>query len=186
MPNWCSNTLHVFVKVEDKEKADFVFKMYDHALANTMLNFLKPLPANLNDYDQLSWCVENWGTKWEANVYGFDNYRDDTHHHFYLNFESAWSPPLQALEVLKEHGITFKLAFQESGVGYYGVMTHDKLLENTPEMDDSVDWADEYEIQKYFEKLLSRQGYTQDDIEDLIALGLAESYVNEDYEKVGI
>ena len=183
MPNWCSNTLHIFVKVEDKANADFVSKMYDHALANTMLNFLKPLPANTPN--ELEWCVENWGTKWEVDVYGQDDYSDDTYYHFYLNFDSAWSPPLQALEVLKERGIDFKLAFQESGVGYYGVMTKDRLLEHTPEMDDSVDWADVYEIQKYFERLLSKQGYTQDDIETLIGLGLADSYVNEDYEKGG-
>jgi len=91
MPNWCANHIEI-VGPEDK-----INKLYMDAQDG----FLETL-APLGEYEYNN-AINNWGTKWEVDI---DNLAVDLS----LNngkavlsgyFESAWSPPIQAIQTFE-------------------------------------------------------------------------------------
>jgi hypothetical protein len=80
-----------------------------------------------NWYD---WCVNNWGTKWNA---GGDNdamqvdYDEDVNDQgtALFQFDTAWAPPLGVLEKLMETHpeLSIECRYHEPGVGFFGVWT---------------------------------------------------------------
>ena len=65
------------------------------------------------------WCVENWGTKWEAGEISITREGQD----LFLTFETAWAPPSDAwIEALgaamPNAGI--RLTFSEPGCDFFG------------------------------------------------------------------
>jgi Ferredoxin-like domain in Api92-like protein len=68
-----------------------------------------------NWYD---WCVHNWGTKWGA--YDVDQLTDER-----LTFDTAWSPPVPAIQHISRlfPRSEFILAFAEGGSAFYGKAT---------------------------------------------------------------
>ena len=71
MPNWCENELEVkgekkdiskFKKVLDLEKQD----SEDNKIENLLKSFV-PIPSDEDD-NWYSWCVDNWGTKWDVDI----------------------------------------------------------------------------------------------------------------------
>ena len=80
-----------------------------------------------NWYD---WCVNNWGTKWNA---GGDNddmqvdYDEDVGNQgiALFQFDTAWAPPLGVLEKLMETHpeLSIECRYHEPGVGFFGVWT---------------------------------------------------------------
>ena len=80
-----------------------------------------------NWYD---WCVNNWGTKWNA---GGDNdamqvdYDEDVNNQgiALFQFDTAWAPPLGVLEKLMETHpeLSIECRYHEPGVGFFGVWT---------------------------------------------------------------
>lgn len=112
MPNWCDNTVTI---TGDKDKVKAIWNSIDSGTG--FLNALRPEP----DYDAVevepaypsndgkpdpmpawwNWRVVNWGTKWEVDTTGqftfeIDNANEDATLTGY--FESAWSPPIEALQ----------------------------------------------------------------------------------------
>lgn len=68
------------------------------------------------------WCVATWGTKWGA----YDVARRDYDGKVIVSFQSAWSPPADAIfEALAERfpTVTFTLEYFEQGMGFCGGAT---------------------------------------------------------------
>lgn len=124
MPNWCNNLLTI--KSRNKNLLVEVRNSLSKNEDKGLLNYFNPMPEDLrstvkgcdnatpewqkensrllqekygadNWYD---WSVANWGTKWDVTtchdcqVIGLD---DDTWM-LSIEFETAWSPPVQAIE----------------------------------------------------------------------------------------
>jgi hypothetical protein len=93
---------------------------------------------NLNTYGYKNWydfCVAKWGTKWDiGNDDGsqiseiiHEPLNDDDNQlvpSVSMNFQSAWSPPVEAYEVLKELGFDVEATYYEPGMSFCG-MWHD-------------------------------------------------------------
>jgi len=89
--------------------------------------------SNLKKYgykNWYDWCVNNWGTKWNA---GGDNdamqvdYDEDVGNQSIalFQFDTAWAPPLGVLEKLMETHpeLSIECRYHEPGVGFFGVWT---------------------------------------------------------------
>ena len=116
MPNWCFNELKIDTE-EPKvlERFKRKAKAKDTALS---LNKLHPEPKGVDWYE---WRLQNWGTKWDVEAM-LEDYSED---YLLYTFDSAWSPPVEWLEyVAKQYPqLQFRLKFDESGVGFFGVAT---------------------------------------------------------------
>ena len=78
-------------------------------------------PDGTNDDRWYHWCIDNWGTKWEADITGFEVQDYDT---LEVEFQTAWSPPQGVVEKLREKfpELTFQCFYDEPGceiAGYY-------------------------------------------------------------------
>lgn len=71
--------------------------------------------------DWYSWCVANWGTKWNAQDTVFK--KDPTDQEATICFDTAWSPPIPVVETLsrKFPRLSFTLRYWECGVGFKGL-----------------------------------------------------------------
>ena len=151
MPNWCRNRITVYgneqtEKIKEVEKLfdsktpfNDIFpqpdwkntpnengelpKLEQHKNPKTgeviweTYNF----PDGKNDDRWYHWCIENWGTKWDADVVGLDVQDYDT---LEISFNTAWSPPEGVVEKLREKfpELTFQCFYDEPGceiAGYY-------------------------------------------------------------------
>lgn len=124
MPDWCDNSL--IVSSNDKETLKKFFEENvvpdEGNLEFSCLSFNKSVPKPEGNYGN-RWCIENWGTKWEADssVYEMD---EET---LLFNFLTAWSPPIQWLEAVskKYPDLHFELRFAEKGCGFSGYALYD-------------------------------------------------------------
>lgn len=118
---YLSNKLTVPFEQLDKDYLKYVTNMFDTNWAKTLYD--ERLPNRKEDFDRLyelgeaccdnirqynhidwySWCIANWGTKWNAcEVYISDNL---------IEFQTAWNVPDGILEafayICDEHNVTF-------------------------------------------------------------------------------
>jgi len=90
------------------------------------------------------WCVNNWGTKWD--VYSISEESPDNT----FSFDTAWSPPMPAYEVLSERhpDVSIKVKYIDEGWGFAGVTIFEKGMvvseTNIPCERDSVAFQDFY------------------------------------------
>ena len=117
MPNWCSNEVSIIAENEEgtEELKQFIkdcFTEEEEGDEKPLLDFEKVIPypdsappkypQAINIEEQMKhpfskwyndfgydWCIENWGTKWNAceQVYVLGEEEID------LDFQTAWSPP---------------------------------------------------------------------------------------------
>lgn len=139
MPNWCDNNLYIshpdkkmmkkaltawnkgkflstlvpepdYTKVKVKPTFDS-----SHITGKPALEFVDPEQA------WWDWRVQNWGTKWDI---GWDDSRDKAElsgdHDMFVNFQSAWSPPLDAYAKLVEMGYSIRAYYFEGGCAFCG------------------------------------------------------------------
>ena len=71
------------------------------------------------------WGINNWGTKWDVNgtaVYTNERYPAPQYLQLAFEFESAWGPPLAAIETIsgKYPTLDFRIEYAESGTGFEG------------------------------------------------------------------
>ena len=110
MPNWCDNYLQI--GGDDDEVAKF---MKENINEDDELSFAMSCPVPDDVTDDYHWCIDNWGTKWDAN----DTKVCDSD----INFETAWSPPEAWLKKVAEKytSLSFTLRYAEGGIGFSGV-----------------------------------------------------------------
>jgi hypothetical protein len=69
-----------------------------------------------NWYD---WCVNEWGTKWDVGGDGYE--AQDIPDGLLMSFDSAWAPPVRAMEQLVDLGFDVRLMYYEPGMAFCGV-----------------------------------------------------------------
>ena len=114
MPNWCGNQL--ILRHSDKSKFEALVEELSKGEDRVELfkHFRpRPLTEEENWYD---WNVANWGTKWEANVH-YSNVQDDE---ITIDFDTAWSPPVDLYEHITKDGWEIEAAYSEPGMGFVG------------------------------------------------------------------
>ena len=88
-----------------------------------------------------SWCIENWGTKWDAiGDCEWDDVPDENGEgNAEVRFDTAWSPPVAWLEHVAEMypALHFTLHYREDGCCFKGVAVADGGEIVT---DESVSW----------------------------------------------
>jgi hypothetical protein len=105
---------------EDKSKIDALEaemqKKNDagHSMA-CPFEHLHPNPAGEWQYD---WSVNNWGTKWEADIIDWER-SGDNEITIYCN--TAWSPPIALYDYLGEQGWQVDAIYHEGGMAYAGI-----------------------------------------------------------------
>ena len=142
MPNWCNNVVEM--THENNELLVAAKAAFDEG---KFLQTLLPCPQELYDtiagsfgdsdkqreleeqqaanvqrygyQDWYAWCIHNWGTKWDVGGRdGNSAYNDGT---LVLDFESAWSPPIEAYEKLRELGYIITAYYYEPGCRFAGI-----------------------------------------------------------------
>ena len=144
MPNWCNNTLEL-----SHEDPAMITRAKAAFMEGKLLNEFHPLPEDLNidagpggapgSHEQelheakeqankkkygyknwYDWCCNNWGTKWDVGGDGFDPI-DAGPNKTCLTFDSAWAPPINAMEVFVELGFSVRLYYYEPGMAFAGI-----------------------------------------------------------------
>jgi hypothetical protein len=144
MPNWCNNYLvleHSDPEMINRAKRAFA----DGRLLDEFVPVPKDLhivagrvgaddnpeqvaleaqeKANLEAHGYSTWydyCVNEWGTKWDVGGEG-DQASQDSPTDIRMNFDSAWAPPIAAMDKFEALGFKVKLVYWESGMCYCGL-----------------------------------------------------------------
>ena len=92
-------------------------------LNKTAIKEGKQALSNLEKYgykDWYNWSINNWGTKWDAR--NEDGICNDTEDELFINFDTAWAPPIQWLEkaTKKYKRLKFSMEYTEEGMGFEG------------------------------------------------------------------
>jgi hypothetical protein len=111
MPNWCSNRLTLTHK--DPAQIQAAIQAFDQG--NFLAHFV-PMPNGQWDY---SWCVQNWGTKWDVGSNGSECQQLDNNSAEF-HFDSAWSPPVEVYRAMTEQGFELAATYYESGMAFVG------------------------------------------------------------------
>ena len=150
MPNYCNNVVEIrgpqkVVKALVDHRLDFM-KIYPYPKDLDIVAgrsgaddspeqkaLVAAEESNLKKYgykNWYDWCVNNWGTKWNA---GGDNdamqvdYDEDQGDQgiALFQFDTAWAPPLGVLEKLMDTHpeLSIECRYHEPGVGFFGVWT---------------------------------------------------------------
>jgi len=131
MPNWCLNTLTITadpnlvptgVDYSPIEKLIVANNTEEH-----FLQHMRPMPDELKEttapndsgINWYNWRVENWGTKWEVSA---DVDWDEETKTLHVTFDSAWAPPIEALQYWADQHPEFclELSYWEPGMAFVG------------------------------------------------------------------
>jgi len=116
MPNYCFNKLTV---TESTPQLEAFLK--EHGLSFEAI--IKP---ELPEDDESGWGAVNaqahaWGTKWDLPPQEAREVGDSLLNGGGCSFDTAWSPPSEAIRVLSEiTGASFELSFYEPGCWFWG------------------------------------------------------------------
>ena len=167
MPNWCNNTLEL-----SHEDPAMITRAKQAFAEGKLLNEFVPVPEslhivagcvgdpdeqkkleedtaqNLVDHGYGNWydyCVNEWGTKWDV---GGDDYNapiQESPNKIIMSFDSAWAPPIAAMDKLVDLGFSVRLYYCEPGMAFagiyedgsddyydYGGMNSDQVAEELP------------------------------------------------------
>ena len=129
MPNWCANNL-TLTATTPHQVAILNSVQEAHDKDQGIFDVLYPIPAHIyrGDLGQAEreqygtdnwhdWCVANWGTKWDASVYGLNRVDQEM---LCLTFDTAWSPPLALYEYLRNAGWDVHATYYEPGMAFAG------------------------------------------------------------------
>lgn len=139
MPNWCENRLVVRGEQDELNRMVEQIKSEERLLD---FNKILPYPARFQEQDNevealrnsgvawedipkdgynsggYEWCIENWGTKWNAVEATIDEDYDITYF-----FDTAWSPPIPVIHELSRQfpELYFELTFGDPAMDFSGV-----------------------------------------------------------------
>ena len=144
MPNWCNNYLVLEhedpAMIERAKKAFADGRLLDefvpvpkdlHIVAGRVgaddnaeqIKLEEDTARNIATHGYANWydyCVNEWGTKWDVGGEG-DQASQDSPTDLRMNFDSAWAPPIAAMEKFQDLGFKVKLVYWESGMCFCGV-----------------------------------------------------------------
>jgi hypothetical protein len=159
MPNWCENKLTV---TNSTPKLEAFLK--EHGLSFEAI--VKPnRPENdENNFGLIDAQVAAWGTKWDLADNGQKEAAASLLEYGECHFDTAWSPPSEAIRALSElTGASFRLAFYESGMFFWGAENiEDGNIETELSSGESKEEAAEFLV-KYI-------GYDGDDANEAVGL----------------
>jgi hypothetical protein len=115
MPNWCENRVEISaIEPEAQKKFRIMVLAMDEG---HWFNYVLPVPEGLENLEDYSWRVDNWGTGREA-----VELRLDVHNDVQLTatFDTAWSPPIGVYEELHRMGFTVRATYEEPGMCFAG------------------------------------------------------------------
>ena len=143
MPNWCNNSVEIYH--EDPAMIERVRTAFNDG---RLLDEFIPVPASLrivsgrcgaddnpeqialesaqksnievHGYkDWYDFCVNEWGTKWDVGADGQATLTSPNT--ITMGFDSAWAPPVPAMEKFQDLGFKVKLIYWESGMCFAGL-----------------------------------------------------------------
>lgn len=123
MPNWCDN--RVYIEAPPAEIEAIIAAVQNDG-DKKLLNYLRPEPEHGPDVvgempNWWNWRIANWGTKWEVQAEIISHSVADGW--INLAFESAWSPPIDALyhwEAQSPENRGFDIRYIEWGMMFCG------------------------------------------------------------------
>lgn len=201
MPNWCDNYLEIYFDVKNPTQVAFINDLKAAADKNVLLNFLMPMPAHQPDLTKpnpffatgplsgdtersfgpnnswYSWAINNWGTKWEADVHGTTLVM--TYGILIISFSTAWSPPTPVTMLFKDKGYNFKHFYFESGANFYGECNPDGDFSRSIDFD-VVNITNEQALHTALQHMCERDGINDDVIDIFDMVGC---YYNPDFEQ---
>ena len=155
MPNWCNN----YLELEHEDPAMIERAKTAFADARLLAEFC-PVPESLHivagsvgDPDEqkkleedtarniathgygnwYDYCVNEWGTKWDVGGEG-DQATVTGPNSISMGFDSAWAPPIAAMEKFQDLGFKVKRIYWESGMCFCGLFDENG--------DDYMDYSD--------------------------------------------
>lgn len=184
MPNWCANSLKLTATTDEHRTliARIVEAVEQSEGTNEsprIFNILKPMPEELRDTvagylgdteeqaknqakcaacqvkygykDWYDWSLGEWGTKWDAS----DVFAVKAKDTLFLNFDTAWSPPIELYKTLEQMGFKVQAGFVEQGVSYIGYyadgVDHTEDIPHEGDIDED-DYSDPFELSEFFQK----------------------------------
>jgi hypothetical protein len=131
MPNYCTNKVEISGKPETvKELLAFI----KSPASDIDFSKVIPYPEEYASMDAeksdsgynaggYGWCIENWGTKWNAIEPDVDDFAGNAQ----LDFDTAWSPCQPVIAKLAElyPTLSFKHSYEESGMNFSGFDTYE-------------------------------------------------------------
>ena len=156
MPNWCNNNINI------TGPANKIRDLWTEAtIKEGFLDAMVPMPKELKDTtspsdldeeaqaemikkfgasDWYSWCVNNWGTKWDISTEGLE-FTDNEDGTASIDgwFDSAWAPPIGAVAYYgqRNEDVSITLDYHEPGMAFVGRYT----IENGIDDDDCLDYS---------------------------------------------
>jgi hypothetical protein len=171
MPNWCMNQVILSgpKKVMDEIAAtglslDKIVPCPDKLRGVEKTTFIPKNEAKLRkelqkEYGvstEFDWHVLMWGTKWDISVGDIrveQCYGNEDEYEINVSFDSAWSPPVKAMQHLyekyKRQGLKLWMEYFEPGASYLGTATGDKGIFT----DEYREYKNADELQKYVDEL---------------------------------
>src|SRR6056297_324633 len=164
MPNWCMNKL--IIRHDDPKKIEEVADAYNR---EELLTYFAPCPEELHTdglttyscdhpemYDSLrremkekygyeswyDWNIAHWGTKWDISKGDLE--AEANGNSLELTFDTAWSPPVEAMETAEEQGFKVELLFYEPGVGFCGIYEDGDYIELEADSEDAEQIIDQF------------------------------------------
>ena len=139
MPNWCNNTITI------RGDANKLKSIWDEAQKQQgLLAAMVPQPedmfhGNLGEAERAEcvekgipnwydWNVSNWGTKWDVGLEGLEyTVLEDGSAEISGWFDSAWSPPIEALNTFSEanEDLSVECFYLETGMCFVGCWDSD-------------------------------------------------------------
>jgi len=118
MPNWCDNTLNV-TGSNDKVR-EFYKRVVQNENDEEIVSFESLMPCP-DPNDWYNWRINNWGTKWNGQLYDSEMEGND----LVISFSTAWSPPEKWLMYVAENlypELHFCLTYMETGCFFCGIL----------------------------------------------------------------
>ena len=165
MPNWCENQIKISNSTpafEDflKDEGGFSFER--------MVKPNRP-ESDENGWGTVSAQADAWGTKWDLDENDAKEVADTLLRCGMASFDTAWSPPLEAIRALSAMfpEVQFSLAYHEQGCAFYGIA---EFIDGSCE--DSC--SDINDRQEYVNFLVNELGYDEYDAAECVGLNEEE------------
>jgi len=157
MPNWCENKLTV----------DNVTPAFQEFLKEEGgFSFERMVKPNRPESDEAGWgtvAAQNaaWGTKWDLDENEAREIADLLADGNDAHFDTAWSPPINAIEALSQMfpEVSFTLYYHEAGMRFYGTADFSEGV-------CSDDYCNDAKGEHYLNFLVDELGYDEEDAKE--------------------